>query len=309
MKDKGIIAGALVCILAGMVVLCTVILWTQPVKTEIAQISVHESGKYVACEGIVYSIKTKGEHCFVKIFDGCSVDVPLFGFTGDISVGDILYVEGVVSVYNGELEIIPEEFYISEVIYGECLHSILHTKKGVYEVSLDDGIHAVTGIITDNTLKIEKDIPLDLFTEVKGKICQSGDQFQVFGSPFTYVWVEPLQLGEISGIGIQDNGYVYMVYCTWSNLPVYTIAEAVQSPKGYPVTITGTVTSIYYSQGHIFLTVSDFTDCILIPVFKNQQDILDVDINTFYTGQTITVTGIIDIYKGCVEILPEAITV
>ncbi|MGD2251175.1 MAG: OB-fold nucleic acid binding domain-containing protein [Candidatus Methanofastidiosia archaeon] len=309
MKDKGIIAGALVCILAGMVVLCTVVLWTQPVKTEIAHISVHESGKYVACEGIVYSVNTKGEHCFVKIFDGCSVDVPLFEFTGDISVGDLLYVEGVVSVYNGELEIIPEKFCIFEVLYGECADSVLYTEQGAFDVSLDNGIHGVTGTIIESTLKVEKDLSLEWVTEVKGKVYQSGETFQVFGNPFRYVWTESVQLGEISGIGIQDNGYVYMVYYTWNPLPVYTIAEAVQSPKGYPVTITGTVTAIHYSQGHIFLTVSDFTDCILIPVFKNQQSNLNVDINTFYTGQTITVTGVIDVYKGCIEILPEVITV
>lgn len=309
MKDKGIIAGALVCIFAGMVILCAITWAMQPAQTEIASISKDESGKYVACTGIVYSVTPKEEHCFVKIFDGCSIDIPLFNFDGTISIGDMLYVEGTVTVYNDVLEILPEKISISEIIYGTCTDSVFYTEKGVFDVSLDEGIHAVCGTITDGTLHIDKDLPLHSFTEVNGKICQSGNKFRVFGTPFTYIWGKPVQLGEISGIGIQDNGYVYMVYCQWNSLPVCTIAEAIQNPEGYPVTITGTIISIRSSQGHVFLTISDMTDHILIPVFKSQHAFLGVDGNTFYTGQTITVTGITDVYKGQFEILPEDIDV
>ena len=85
MRDKGIIAGAAVCAVAGLITLFIAAQQIQPAKTEILYA---EPGDYVACEGIVYAVNYGNGHCFVKIYDGDTLSVPFFHYTGDITVGD-----------------------------------------------------------------------------------------------------------------------------------------------------------------------------------------------------------------------------
>lgn len=305
MRDKGIIAGAAVCAVVGLVALCVVAQGMQPVKTEILYV---EPGDYVACEGIVYSVRYSGNHCFVNIYDGSTIVVPLFNYTGKITVGDLLYVEGMVSVYHGEREIIPEQYKAITILYGMCTHSELHTVKGVFCTDLEDGFHAVAGSIANDHVTVEREIGIPLL-EFHGKITDKDQNtFQLFGSSYTFITVNPVDFGEVSGIGICIDQKVVVLYCQWDEYPFNTIAEAKQCPEGYPVKISGHITSITIKNGHIFLVVTDSTGCIIVPVFKDNQDSLGVDVHTFSQGQTITVVGTIHNYQGTPEILPEVIT-
>ncbi len=303
MRDKGITAGAAVCTVVGLITLFIAAQGMKPGKTEIL---CAEPGDYVACEGIVYSVRYSGDHCFVKIFDGGRIAVPLFNYTGDIAVGDLLYVEGVVSVYNGEREIIPEQHRSITVFYGMCTHSELHTVKGVFRTELEDGFHAVLGNITNDHLTIERETGVP-FLEFHGKITHiNQNNFHLFGSPYTFITGDPVDFGEVSGIGICIDQNVIVLYYQWDEYPFTTIAEAKQCPEGYPVKISGHIASITIKNGHIFLVVTDSTGCIIVPVFKDNQDSLGVDVH-FSQVQTITLVGIIHWYQGAPEILPEVI--
>ncbi len=309
MRDRCLVVGAAVCAVCGVATLFVMAQQVEYAQCKIASVS--EPGRNVACTGIVYHVREKDGHLFVKIFDSRTIDVPFFNFTGDISVGDLLYVEGVTALYNGQLEIIPENYTISEVLYGICSDSKLHTVQGVFHAELDDGIHAVTGAAEGDHLKITDELPSSLFTPFRGRVTSSrkGENpvFTLFGSPHRFISVYPVPIGEVSGFGVQIGEDVIVLYYEWNELVTEPIADAKARPEGYPVRVCGTVASVKISDGHLFLVIADSTGCILIPVFKNRQDSLGVDAEYFYVGQTITVVGVTAVYNGAPEILPELI--
>jgi len=292
MRDRCLVVGAAVCAVCGVATLFVMAQQGEPAQCKITSVS--EPGRYVACTGIVYYVREK---------DG--------NFTGDISVGDLLYVEGVTTLYNGQLEIIPENYTISKVLYGICSGSKLHTIQGVFHTELDDGIHAVTGVAEGDHLEITDELPLSLFVPFRGRVTSSrkGENpvFTLFGNSHRFISVPPVPIGEVSGFGVQIGEDVIVLYCEWNELVSEPIAEAKARPEGYPVKVCGTVASVRVSDGHLFLVIADSTGCILIPVFKNMQDSLGVDAEHIYVGQTITVVGITAVYKGAPEILPELI--
>lgn len=303
MRDKWVVVVAVTCSLAGLAALFVMVQQKTPVLCEIASLQL---GEYVACEGIAYSVKENEGHVFVKIFDGATLAVPFFNFDGVIEVGDLVYVEGIPTLYNEELEIIPTQYRITEVFYGVCSNSQLHTGKGVFQTKLDDGVHGVTGVINESSLIVEKEIPSHIFVPFQGRISsvnQKKFKFFLFGIPQTFFSPQPVTVGEISGFGIHIEENVFVLYYQWEELTPESIAQAKKRPEGYPVKVSGTIQAVHESEGHIFLVIADSTGCILVPVFENRKDFLGV--TEFYAGQTIMVTGIIAFYENAPEILPE----
>ncbi|MBU7015908.1 MAG: hypothetical protein HXS44_00245 [Theionarchaea archaeon] len=303
MRDKWLVVVAVTCSLAGLATLFVMVQEKTPVLCEIASLQL---GEYVACEGIVYSVKKNEGHVFAKIFDGATLNVPFFNYDGIIEVGDLVYVEGIPTLYNDEFEIIPKQYEITEVYYGVSSDSQLHTCKGVFQTELDDGVHAVTGAIDELSLTVEKEIPSHIFVPFQGKI-SSGNQkrfkFFLFGIPQTFFSTQPITIGEISGFGIHIEEEIFVLYYQWKELTPESIAQAKKRPEGYPVKVSGTIQAVRESEGNIFLVIADSTGCILVPVFENKKDYLGV--SEFYAGQTIMVTGILSFYKNAPEILPE----
>lgn len=305
MRDRGVIVGAVVCALFGIAVLYTTAQKIQPALCEISSI---EPGTYVACEGVVYQCRYTRTHCFVKIFDGAAVAVPFFNCTDTISVGDLVYVEGTASLYNGSLEIIPKKYTISRVSYTMCsdaelpLEGVAHRKLGT--------LHAVMKVEPDNSRDNQKF--LDLLVSFHGRVsrCTKGNHctFRIFSNPNLFLSVDPLTLGEVSGFGVQIGEDVVVLYYQWNELPPEPIAEAKERPEGYPVKVCGTIQSVNVSHGHIFLVIADSTGCILVPVFDNKQEMLGVDADQLCVGQPITVVGTVAVYNKAPEILPEVIT-
>lgn len=311
MRDKGLVAGAAFCAVMGLGILCILAHGIEPEEMEIA--SVKEPGAYVACEGIVGSLRHSGDHLFVELFDGAAVIVPFFNFTGDISAGDFLSVEGTVSEYKGQLEIIPEHYRVSPVYYGQCSDSLFDTLYGEFHADLSPGFHAVIGSIRGDHLTIEKELPETLFAPFQGTIswCTINDtecEFALYGSLLHFFTDHSLGLGEIAGFGVRIDQQVTVLYYQWKELPLESIAEVRKKPEGYPVRVQGTIKSVRNSKGHLFVVLTDSTGCILVPIFKDQLEILGIDADTMYKGQKITVTGILNIYQGTPEILPEVVT-
>lgn len=313
MRDKWVVVGAAVCAVCGVATLFVMAQQSEPASCEIA--SVNEPGQYVACTGIVYYVREKDGHLFVKIFDGGTIDVPFFNFTDTISVGDLLYVEGITALYHEQLEIIPKTYTVSNVLYGVCTNSRFRTIRGVFHGELDNGIHAVKGVADGDHLVIEQELPSHLFVSFQGRISSrtkgTPSAFTLCGDPRTFFSgfsEHPIRIGEVSGFGVQIGEEVTVLYYQWDELMPEPIAEAKERPEGYSVKVCGTIQSVRGSGGHIFLVIADSTGCILIPVFSTMQDELGVDAEHFYVGQTITVVGTIAVYKGAPEILPDVIT-
>lgn len=310
MRNRCITVGAVVCALCGVVGLFTAAHLTRPAP---CSISSAQPGLYCACEGIVWETFRNKEHTFVTLFDDSPISVPLFNFTGTISVGDLLQVEGMVSLYNGDLEIIPREYSISKVLYGRCVDSVLYTEQGTFSAQLSDGDYALIGTIKDGQLSIERRLEIPLVS-LEGRICNvstgsNPSTFLLYADPRIFASSLPLSPGIVKGFGIQNGQEVRVLYYTWKELAVDSIAQARKMPEGYPVRVSGIIRSVTKSKGHIFIVVEDSTGSILVPIFCDMQPQLKVDSNTFREGQSLTVTGTIHVYRGTVELLPVAIHV
>lgn len=309
MRNKGTTMGAVVCALCGIAGLFAATHLTHPSLGPVSSIT--EPGSYVACEGIILeTYQTKG-HTLVTLYDGSPILVPLFNFAGDISVGDLLYAEGVVSVYKGNLEVIPEEYSISKVLYGRCCNSVLYTEHGRFRTQLPDGDYAVLGTTDDGQLFPERILEIPLIP-MEGRICtistgSSTSTFLLYADHRIFVSSHPLAPGSVKGFGIQDGTKVLVLYHTWEPLSVDSINLARKMPIDYPVTVSGIIKSVTASKGHIFIVIEDATGFILVPIFSTMQSQLKVDSNTFHEGQSLTVTGTIHVYGGIVELLPVAI--
>ncbi len=304
MRDTYIVVGAAVCALCGILFL-GIAGQIQPEKTEIS--SVHP-GDYTACEGIVCEAERSGENLFVRIFDGASISVPFFNFSGDIEVGDLLYVEGRISLYNKCVEIIPETYTVSKVWYGICCEKEFCTLSGVVQADLADGVYGIIGDVKNGRLEIEREL-LYPFTSFQGRVSSTEEDstFRIYGYTQTFSSVQPVSIGEISGFGIQIGGKVTVLYYQWEELPVEPMADARKYPEGYPVKISGTIESVRISKGHIFLVVTDSTGFGLIPLFRDVQSALNPDQRTFSRGENITVIGVVHFFNGTFEVLPEAV--
>ena len=310
MRDSSLLVIACACAVCGLFTLFMLAERVQPVVTEIAQI---EPGDYAACEGIVYRATRNGEHLFVTIFDGSSLAIPFFNCKDNISVGDLLYIEGRASDYYGATEIIPQTYRVSTVFYGRCSDSLFKTSQGDFHVELSDGIHAVTGTITGDTLTVERELLFGCITPFCGRISsyyQTEDEFRftLAEKPQKFYMKDPVGIGEITGCGVQVGEEVVVLFYEWNELPLEPVADAKARPPGYPVRVQGIIRSVTQCEGHIFLVISDPTGCILVPIFNGMCDTLGVDADQLHAGQCITVTGRVAIYQGAPEILPHVIT-
>jgi DNA/RNA endonuclease YhcR with UshA esterase domain len=308
MKNRGVTVGALICAMCGVAGLFTAAHVTHPAP---CSVSSAQPGLYSACEGIVWETFQNKEHTFVTLFDDSPISVPLFNFTGTISVGDLLQVEGTVSLYNGDLEIIPKEYSISKVLYGRCVDSVLYTEQGTFSAQLSDGDYALIGTIKDGQLSIERKLEIPLVS-LEGRISNvstgnSPSTFFLYADPRIFVSSLPLSFGIIKGFGIQNGQEVIVLYHTWEELAADSIGQARKMPEGYPVAVSGIIRSVTTSKGHIFIVVEDSTGSILVPIFSDMQPQLEVDSTTFREGQSLTVTGTIHVYTGTVELLPVVI--
>lgn len=70
---------------------------------------------------------------------------------------------------------------------------------------------------------------------------------------------------------------------------------------GKTIKVTGKVTSVKYSGGHIFLTIYN-KSYINVAIFSNVANFLNESIKK---GQRITVVGVLNEYKGRLQVVPR----
>ncbi|MGC9059458.1 MAG: exodeoxyribonuclease VII large subunit [Candidatus Aenigmatarchaeota archaeon] len=70
---------------------------------------------------------------------------------------------------------------------------------------------------------------------------------------------------------------------------------------GKTVRTSGRIVSVTYSKGNIFLTIYD-KKSIDVPIFSNVAKYLSYN---FKKGQKISVVGVVDEYKGKLQIVPK----
>jgi len=99
-----------------------------------------------------------------------------------------------------------------------------------------------------------------------------------------------------------------LIYIAARNIqPVLTpISEITTDYVGRAVTTSGYIAyKSSHPNGHIFLTIKDDEYSIQVPLFSNYVKTMEIDKNFLKTGAYVEVTGLVDEYKGNLQIVPR----
>lgn len=85
-----------------------------------------------------------------------------------------------------------------------------------------------------------------------------------------------------------------------------TISSIDASIIGRTASTTGYITYARTSpQGHFFITISDNSTSLQIPLFAGYIQSAKIDTEQFKVGKRISVTGLVDQYQGQMQIIPQ----
>jgi DNA/RNA endonuclease YhcR with UshA esterase domain len=99
-----------------------------------------------------------------------------------------------------------------------------------------------------------------------------------------------------------------LIYIAAINLPpVHMPISSIDAGiVGRTASTTGYVTySRTSAQGHLFLTISDNSNTLQVPLFAGYIQSAKIDTEQFKIGKKISVTGIVDQYQGQMQIVPQ----
>ena len=104
-------------------------------------------------------------------------------------------------------------------------------------------------------------------------------------------------------------GLLALVYFSAAEHEASKIGGISPEDAGLLMKICGTIESKHVSKnGHIFMTIGDDTGSIRAVVFNNTaQRIRGLDCYGLKKGDTVCMTGRIDMYEGELEIIPKSI--
>ena len=114
-------------------------------------------------------------------------------------------------------------------------------------------------------------------------------------------------LMKISIIGLSVS-IVILYFFTNYNFSLHVkIGDIDRSFIGKTVNITGEITDLYSSKGHLFFDVKDETGGIKVVLWNETLELLDISkINTseITEGKGINVVGNVQLYRGELEVIP-----
>ena len=85
------------------------------------------------------------------------------------------------------------------------------------------------------------------------------------------------------------------------------IGEIDRSFVGKTVNITGEVTRIFQSKGHVFFDLKDDTGKVKVVLWEDTLELLEINnVNTseIRNGKSINIIGDVQLYKGELEVIP-----
>ncbi|MEE9322948.1 MAG: exodeoxyribonuclease VII large subunit [Candidatus Aenigmarchaeota archaeon] len=85
------------------------------------------------------------------------------------------------------------------------------------------------------------------------------------------------------------------------------IGEIDKSFVGKTVNITGEVTGIFQSKGHVFFDLKDDTGKVKVVLWEDTLELLEINnVNTseIRNGKNISIIGDVQLYKGELEVIP-----
>jgi len=98
-------------------------------------------------------------------------------------------------------------------------------------------------------------------------------------------------------------GTILLYYVAKTFKPAFVPLNEIDSTYiGKTISTSGKIISVTYSKGNIFLTLYERNSTINVPIFSNVAKYLDISLKK---GQTIIVSGMVDEYKGKLQIIPK----
>jgi DNA/RNA endonuclease YhcR with UshA esterase domain len=107
----------------------------------------------------------------------------------------------------------------------------------------------------------------------------------------------------IVSIAIAIFGICLLFYVAKTSKPSFVPLNKIDSTYvGKIVSTSGKIVSVGYNKGNIFLTIYDRNSTLEIPIFSSVAKYLTL---SFKKGQKIFVSGMVDEYKGKLQIIPR----
>lgn len=98
-------------------------------------------------------------------------------------------------------------------------------------------------------------------------------------------------------------GICLLFYLAKTSKPNFVPLSEIDSTYiGKTISTSGRIVSVNYNKGNIFLTIYDKNSSINVPIFSNVAKYLNFN---FKKGQKIVVSGVVDEYKGKLQIIPR----
>lgn len=114
-------------------------------------------------------------------------------------------------------------------------------------------------------------------------------------------------LMKISVIGVSIS-LVILYLITIQNFSFHVkIGEIDKSFTGKTVNITGEITGMFESKGHVFFDLKDDTGEIKVVLWSDTLELLELNkanVSDIRNGKIINVIGNVQLYKGELEVLP-----
>jgi DNA/RNA endonuclease YhcR with UshA esterase domain len=107
----------------------------------------------------------------------------------------------------------------------------------------------------------------------------------------------------IVSVAIAIFGICLLFYIARTSKPNFVPLNEIDSTYiGKTISTSGRIVSVNYNKGNIFLTIYDKNSSIDVPIFSNVAKYLNVNLKK---GQKIVVSGMVDEYKGKLQIVPR----
>jgi DNA/RNA endonuclease YhcR with UshA esterase domain len=98
-------------------------------------------------------------------------------------------------------------------------------------------------------------------------------------------------------------GICLLFYLAKTSKPNFVPLSEIDSTYiGKTISTSGRIVSVNYNKGNIFLKIYDNNSSINVPVFSNIAKYLNFNLKK---GQKIVVSGVVDEYKGTLQIVPR----
>ena len=283
----------------------------------ISTIDENVKGKKVTIQGSIIKITThKNGHLFLTVKDDSgSILVSIFSdknIDKTIIKKDIKYkISGEVNVYNGELEIIPQNQDDISILDGQSIDNISISKDNIgKKISIYGKVlsvynhpkgHIFLNVLNDN----DEEITIPIFNSLGyNREFNSGDYIKITGQISEYngkLQVVPNSKSDIEVVSSESS----------KNIELLSISEITEDMRGNIVQVSAIPIDIVEKKGHMYFYLKDNESKIKAVLFRaDGNEVLGRKnklIEYSNLGKKVRVLGTIDIYNGQLEIIIDKV--